>query len=83
MLDVGSGTGALAYSISKRNAHCRVIGIDPSNEYAGYANSKNSYADRVRFRFGDAQALQCSRMPHPRAVCRCWCGISFPTERMR
>jgi len=57
ILDVGSGTGALAFSIAKLKPHCRVLGIDPSSEYVGYANNKNPFPDRARFQVGDAQRL--------------------------
>ena len=60
VLDVGSGTGALAFSIAKLRVHCQVIGIDPSKQYVGYANSRNPFPDRVRFRVGDAQKLRFS-----------------------
>jgi len=60
VLDVGSGTGALAYSIARRRVHCEVLGIDPSEEYVGYANSKNPFMDRVSFQVGDAQRLSLS-----------------------
>jgi SAM-dependent methyltransferase len=58
VLDVGSGTGSLAFAIVDRKPGCHVLGIDPSKEYIAYANSKNSFADRVRFEIGDAQALR-------------------------
>ena len=60
VLDVGSGTGALAFSVAKLNPHCQVLGIDPSKEYVGYANSRNPFPKRARFQVGDAQHLQFS-----------------------
>ncbi|MEO8025948.1 MAG: class I SAM-dependent methyltransferase, partial [Bryobacteraceae bacterium] len=33
VLDVGSGTGALAGAIAERKSKLRVVGIDPSKEY--------------------------------------------------
>ncbi len=60
VLDVGSGTGALAFSIAKLRAHCQVLGIDPSKQYVGYANSRNPFPDRARFRVGDARKLRFS-----------------------
>jgi SAM-dependent methyltransferase len=57
ILDVGSGTGALAFAIAERKAHCRVIGIDPSEEYVAYAGGKNPFPGRVSFKVGDAQDL--------------------------
>jgi SAM-dependent methyltransferase len=58
VLDVGSGTGALALSIAGRKLHCRVQGIDPSPEYIQFANSHNPYPDRVSFELGDAQEMR-------------------------
>jgi len=58
VLDVGSGTGSLAFSIGKLRPHCRLVGIDPSREYVGYANSKNPFPDRAAFQVGDAQRLE-------------------------
>jgi len=61
MLDVGSGTGALAFAIARMKAHCQVLGIDPSAEYIGYAGSKNPVPQRVKFEVGDAQQLRFSQ----------------------
>ena len=58
VLDVGSGTGALAFSIATLKARCQVLGIDPSKEYVDYASSKNPFPDRARFQVGDAQRLR-------------------------
>ena len=57
MLDVGSGTGALAVSIAKLRVHCQVLGIDPSKEYVEFAKSRNPLSFRVNFQVGDAQQL--------------------------
>jgi ubiquinone/menaquinone biosynthesis C-methylase UbiE len=56
-LDVGSGTGSLAFSIAQRHPHSHIVGIDPSKEYIEYARSTNQYRDRVSFDIGDAQRL--------------------------
>jgi SAM-dependent methyltransferase len=58
VLDVGSGTGSLAFAIAERKPKCHVLGIDPSNEYIAYANSRNRFPDRVGFEVGDAQELR-------------------------
>lgn len=58
VLDVGSGTGALAFSIAKLRAQAQVVGIDPSQEYVAYARSKNPFPGRVSFEVGDAQQLR-------------------------
>src|SRR5687767_13617512 len=55
VLDIGSGTGSLAFEVAKRKTEVRVTGIDPSPEYVEYAASKNPFSDRVTFQTGDAQ----------------------------
>jgi SAM-dependent methyltransferase len=57
VLDVGSGTGSLAFAITEGIRGVSVLGIDPSKEYVAYANSKNSFPDRAAFEVGDAQQL--------------------------
>jgi SAM-dependent methyltransferase len=58
ILDVGSGTGSLAFAVAERKQQARVSGIDPSREYVAYATSRNSFGDRVGFEVGDAQRLR-------------------------
>lgn len=58
LLDVGSGTGALAFALAERKPQAHVRGIDPSREYVEYANSKNPFPDPVSFETGDAQQLR-------------------------
>jgi SAM-dependent methyltransferase len=57
-LDVGSGTGALAFSLAAAKPHLEVLGIDPSQGYIAYAKSKNPSPKRVTFEIGDAQQLR-------------------------
>ena len=57
VLDVGSGTGALAFAVAERNGGVRVLGIDPSHEYVAYATERNRFFGRVGFEVGDAQEL--------------------------
>lgn len=58
VLDVGSGTGALARAIRDAYAHVRIEGIDPSDGFVRYATEKVGRSDgRVRFAVGDAQQL--------------------------
>ena len=57
VLDVGSGTGALAFAVRDATTKTRVLGIDLSPEYVSYASSSNKDA-RVHFEVGDAQALR-------------------------
>lgn len=58
ILDIGSGTGSLAFAAAELMPSGRILGIDPSGEYIGYANSRNAFANRVAFRVGDAQRLE-------------------------
>jgi SAM-dependent methyltransferase len=57
VLDVGSGTGALAFAIAQAAPSARVTGVDPSRAYVRYAQARTP-GDRVRFQVGDAQALE-------------------------
>jgi len=57
-LDVGSGTGSLAFALAERRPRAHVVGIDPSTEYVEFAKSRNPYPDRVSFEPGDAQQLR-------------------------
>jgi len=57
-LDVGSGTGALAFALAETRTQARVRGIDPSKEYVDYANGRNPFPERVGFETGDAQQLR-------------------------
>lgn len=57
VLDVGSGTGALAFVLAANSRERRVTGIDPSTEYVRYAQSRNPAPDRLVFATGDAQNL--------------------------
>lgn len=57
VLDVGSGTGALAFAVAEATPTARVTGVDPSSAYVRAANGRTS-TDRVRFLVADAQALE-------------------------
>ncbi len=58
VLDVGSGTGSLAFAILKLKRNCSVVGIDPAREYVAYSLSKNTFGARATFEVGDAQKLR-------------------------
>jgi SAM-dependent methyltransferase len=57
VLDVGSGTGALAAAVLASTESGRVVGVDPSSAYVNYARSRAGH-DRVTFEEGDAQRLR-------------------------
>jgi SAM-dependent methyltransferase len=59
VLDVGSGTGALAFTLAEAIPSVRVTGVDPSSAYVRYAQARRPN-DRVQFIVGDAQALELS-----------------------
>jgi SAM-dependent methyltransferase len=56
VLDVGSGTGALAISLTEQLPSVCVTALDPSGAYVRSARER-AHGDRVRFVVGDAQAL--------------------------
>jgi SAM-dependent methyltransferase len=57
VLDVGTGTGALASALEASLTSSEVTGVDPSEGFISYAKS-NAKSGRVRFEVGDAQALR-------------------------
>jgi SAM-dependent methyltransferase len=57
VLDVGTGTGALATALEASMPASEIFGIDPSEEFIAYAR-KNAKSTRVHFEVGDAQALK-------------------------
>ena len=57
VLDVGSGTGALAFALAEAIPSVRVTGADRSAAYVRDAQARTS-GDRVRFLVGDALALE-------------------------
>lgn len=57
VLDVGTGTGSLAFAAERAAASGEVVGIDPSQAFIAFAR-KNAQSGRARFEVGDAQALQ-------------------------
>jgi SAM-dependent methyltransferase len=56
VLDVGSGTGALAFTLVETTPSVRVTGVDPSSAYVRAAQTRTA-SGRMRFVVGDAQAL--------------------------
>lgn len=57
ILDVGTGTGALASALSKSAPSSEVVGIDPSEGFIGYAK-RTSQSPRHQFEIGDAQSMR-------------------------
>jgi SAM-dependent methyltransferase len=66
VLDVGSGTGALAFAAAAVPA-TRVTGVDPAQRYIEYAQERADGAN-VRFELADAQALPFSDATFDRAL---------------
>ena len=57
VLDVGTGTGALASALETAMTSSELVGIDPSEGFINYAK-QNAKSSRVSFEVGDAQALR-------------------------
>jgi len=57
VLDVGTGTGSLAFAVEAATSSGEIVGIDPSEGFITYAK-KNAKAGRMSFEVGDAQALK-------------------------
>jgi SAM-dependent methyltransferase len=57
VLDVGTGTGSLAFAVEAATTSGEVVGIDPSEGFITYAK-RNAKPARMTFEVGDAQALK-------------------------
>ena len=57
VLDVGTGTGAVASTLEATLPRSTIVGVDPSPEFIAYA-TKQARSARLRFEVGDAQALR-------------------------
>jgi ubiquinone/menaquinone biosynthesis C-methylase UbiE len=57
VLDVGTGTGALASALEAATTSSEILGIDPSADFISYAK-KNVKSGHASFEVGDAQALR-------------------------
>lgn len=57
VLDVGTGTGALASALEAATTSSEIVGIDPSADFINYAK-KSVKSGRASFEVGDAQALR-------------------------
>lgn len=57
VLDVGSGTGALAAAIASAAPSGRIVGIDPAASYVAFAQATRA-KERISFEVGDAQQMR-------------------------
>lgn len=57
VLDVGTGTGALACTVEAALPSSEIVGIDPSDAFVEHARSRAG-TNRSHFEVGDAQALR-------------------------
>lgn len=57
VLDVGCGTGSLAFAVAERHRTAEVVGCDIAAPLLARARSANPHPDRVRFEAVDACAL--------------------------
>jgi SAM-dependent methyltransferase len=67
VLDIGSGTGELAFAVARAVPSSRITGVDPAAAYVKFAQSQ-APSDRVRFVVGDAQRLEFADRSFDRAV---------------
>jgi SAM-dependent methyltransferase len=61
ILDVGTGTGAVALTLAATLPRSTIVGVDPSAAFIAHATktaTKTAMSPRVRFEVGDAQALR-------------------------
>jgi SAM-dependent methyltransferase len=80
VLDVGSGTGALAFAVRDATTVTRVLGIDLTPEYVRHATIENGDA-RVRFEVGDVQTLRVPSAAFDRTISLL--VLNFVTDRRR
>ncbi len=57
VLDIGTGTGALASTVEAAMPLSEIVGVDPSAGFIDHAQ-RNAKSGRVRYEVGDAQALR-------------------------
>jgi len=57
ILDVGTGTGAVAATLGESLPRSEIVAVDPSAQFIAYA-TKNAKSPRLRFEAGDVQALR-------------------------
>ena len=68
VLDVGSGTGSIAFALAEIEPSLRITGVDPSSAYVRHAQSRTS-GDRVRFLVDDAQTLHFADNSFDKSLC--------------
>ena len=56
ILDLGCGTGSMAFALAQRGDHKSIVGIDLSEVYVEFARSRTDDA-RIRFEVADGSAL--------------------------
>jgi SAM-dependent methyltransferase len=57
VVDVGTGTGAVAAAVAAAMPASEIVGVDPAEAFISYAQ-KNISSSHVRFEVGDAQSLR-------------------------
>jgi SAM-dependent methyltransferase len=57
VLDVGSGTGALAAAVASAALGARITGVNPAAAYVAFAQAKRA-SERISFEAGDAQQMR-------------------------
>jgi len=81
VLDVGSGTGALAAAVLSAADSSRLIGIDPSPAYVQYARTRTN-SERATFEEGDGQHVRFSNAAFDKTLAS-WSSTSFQIRPRR
>ena len=67
VLDVGSGTGAMAAAVAGAAPAARIVGVDSSAAYVAFAQARQAH-ETVSFEVGDAQRMRFADGTFDRAV---------------
>ena len=70
VLDVGAGTGSLALAVLEHAQAARVVGLEPSADFIGFARARlgPAYAGRAWFEQGDAQRVPFANATFDKAI---------------
>ena len=76
ILDLGCGTGSMAFTLAQGGDHKSIVGIDVSEVYIEFARSRTGDA-RIRFEVADGSALPFDDNTFDRAVSQLVLPVSY------